>query len=128
MSASQAPEIIIAGSVDVDPEKRDAAVVAAAPLLEPTREQDGCIAYVWCADPTEKGRIWVYERWRDEPSLAAHLAGPHYRGMLATIGAHGLRGVDVAKHRVALSEPVYDDQGKPRADFFTERSPAAGKE
>ncbi len=120
MPRSEGPEIIIAGSVDVDPEKRAAAIEAAGPLLDPTREQEGCIAYVWCADPIQEGRIWVYERWQDEASLAAHLAGPHYEAMLATIGSHGLRGVDVAKHRISLSEPVYDEHGKPRADFFTE--------
>ncbi len=119
MSASGHP-IIVAGCVDVDPARREAALAAAGPLLDPTREQHGCLAYVWCADPTREGRIWVYERWEDEPSLAAHLAGPHYRAMLAALSSHGLRAVDVAKHRVSLSEPVYDPEGRPRADFFTE--------
>jgi hypothetical protein len=39
--------------------------------------------------------------------------------MLQTIAAHDIRGIYVAKYRIALSEPVYDPQGKPRADFFT---------
>ncbi len=36
------------------------------------------------------------------------------------IAAHGLKGFDVAKHRVDKNEPVYDPKGQPRADFFTE--------
>ena len=40
--------------------------------------------------------------------------------MRDTIAAHGLRGIDVVKSRIAISEPVYDPQGRPRADFFTE--------
>jgi hypothetical protein len=27
---------------------------------------------------------------------------------------------EVSKFKVALEEPVYDPEGKPRADFFTE--------
>jgi hypothetical protein len=39
--------------------------------------------------------------------------------MRDTISSFGLRGLDVCKHRITLSEPVYDPQGQPRADFFT---------
>ena len=111
--------ILIAGSVDVDPQQRESALAAACALLEPTRAQAGCLDYVWAADPATPGRIYVYERWADEPSLAAHFAGPWYRQMLAAIGRHGIRKVDVLKYRVALSEPVYDREGRPRADFFS---------
>jgi quinol monooxygenase YgiN len=75
---------------------------------------------VWCADAAEPGRVWVYERWADTPSFAAHLAGPWYSQMLAVLGRHGLRGASVAKYRVDKTEPVYDATGKPRADFFTD--------
>ena len=112
-------EIIIAGTVDVDPAQRDAALEAARPLLEPTRAQPGCIAYMWTAEPAVPGRILVYERWAGTDELAAHLAGPWYRDMFETIGRYGLRGADVAKFEVARSEPVYDPSGKPRADFFS---------
>ena len=111
--------IIIAGTVDVDPERRDEALVAGEPHMKATRAQDGCIDYVWSADALVPGRIYVFERWRDQESLEAHFAGPHYLAMRDTIGAHGLRGVDVSKYRIDLSEPVYDPSGVPRADFFT---------
>lgn len=112
--------IIVAGTVEFDPAQRDAALAAASALFAATRAQPGCLDYVWCADPSSASRVYVYERWRDTPSLAAHLAGPCYHGMLAVLGKHGLRSADVAKHRVDKSEPVYDTSGKPRADFFTD--------
>ena len=111
--------ILIAGAVDVDAERRESALAAARGLLAPTRAQAGCLDYVWAADPAVPGRIYVYERWADEASLAAHFAGTWYRQMLAAIGGHGIRKVDVLKYRVALSEPVYDPEGRPRADFFS---------
>jgi len=61
----------------------------------------------------------VFEAWADEAALSAHFAGSWYKGMLATLGAHGLRGADVAKYRSDLREPVYDPTGRPRADFFS---------
>jgi quinol monooxygenase YgiN len=111
--------IIIAGTVDVDPEQRQAALEAGCPHMQATRAQKGCVDYVWSADLLTPGRIYVYERWESEEDLRAHFEGPHYLAMRDTVAAHGLRGADVLKHRPALSEPVYDPTGVPRADFFT---------
>ena len=111
--------ILIAGTVDVGPQKRYAALEAGCPHMEATRAQKGCLDYVWSADLLVPGRIYVFERWESQEDLAAHLSGPHYLAMRDTIGAHGLRGADVSKYRIDLSEPVYDETGTPRADFFT---------
>lgn len=111
--------ILIAGTVDVDPARRDDALAAGLPHLEATRAQEGCLDYVWAADPLVPGRIHVFERWESREALAAHFAGPHYLAMRDTVAAHGIRGVAVEKYRPALAEPVYDPQGRPRADFFT---------
>lgn len=112
--------IIIAGTVDVDPARREAALEAGQPHMQATRSQAGCLDYVWSADPLVPGRIYVYERWESTETLATHLAGAHYVAMRETIAAHGIRGVDVSKFRISLTEPVYDPEGRPRADFFSE--------
>jgi len=112
--------IIVAGTVEVDPARRDAALASGCPHMEATRAQKGCLDYVWSADLLVPGRIYVFERWESQEDLAAHLSGPHYLAMRDTMAAHGLRGADVSKHRIDLSEPVYDGTGTPRADFFTE--------
>jgi hypothetical protein len=39
--------------------------------------------------------------------------------MLALLGKYGALNAEVSKFRVDLEEPVYDPEGKPRADFFT---------
>jgi len=112
--------IIVAGHVEFDPARRDIALRSASELFAATRAQRGCLDYVWCADPGSESRVYVYERWSDTASLAAHLAGPLYRGMLEVLGKGGLRSADVAKYRIDKSEPVYDPSGRPRADFFTD--------
>jgi quinol monooxygenase YgiN len=112
--------IIIAGTVDVDPEQREAALVAGCEHMKETRKLPGCLDYVWSADPLTPGRIVILERWETQDSLEVHFASPHYLAMRDTIVAHGIRGIDVSKHEIGRVEPVYDPQGRPRADFFSE--------
>jgi quinol monooxygenase YgiN len=112
--------IIIAGTVDVDPDRRDEALTASLPHQSATRAREGCLHYVWSADPLVPGRIYVYEKWASTEALAGHFESPHFTGMRDAIAAHGIRGLDVEKIRGTLSEPVYDPQGRPRADFFSE--------
>ena len=111
--------ILIAGTVEVAAHDRDKALAEAAALMSETRAQPGCIHYVWSADPTHPKRIYVFENWAGTEDLAAHLAGPFYARMLALLGRYGAENAQVSKFRVDLEEPVYDDQGTPRADFFT---------
>jgi quinol monooxygenase YgiN len=65
------------------------------------------------------GRICVFEEWTDEAALRDHLAAAPYKNMLAHLGGIGIKGAVTKKYRVDHSEPVYDPQGRPRADFFT---------
>ncbi len=111
--------ILIAGTIDVDPERRAEALEAAIPHMVGTRSQKGCVAYIWTGDPLIEGRIMVYEHWETEADLASHFKNEHYLNMRNTIAGFGLRGVDVSKFRVDHREPVYDPSGVPRADFFT---------
>lgn len=111
--------IIIAGTVEIAPENRAAALEAGRELEAATRKQPGCLDYVWTVDGLSDSTIYVYERWADEAALAAHFAGPNYNGMRAVLGSFGLRGANVAKFRVDHTEPVYDATGTPRPDFFT---------
>jgi quinol monooxygenase YgiN len=111
--------IIISGTVDLDPERIDAALVAVRPLIEGALTEPGCLDYDWCPDPRHPGRLRVFERWQDEESLAAHFDNRWYLEMRQALAGFGLRGAETAKYRVDLSEPVYDQTMTPRADFFT---------
>ena len=111
--------ILIAGTVEIAAGKRETALAEAAGLMAETRSQPGCNHYVWSADPTSTTRVYVYENWDTTENLAAHLAGTYYARMLALLGKYGVTDAVVSKFRIALEEPVYDPEGKPRADFFT---------
>lgn len=111
--------VIINGSLHIGADDREKALAETAELVSETRKQPGCRHYVWSADPTSDTRVYVYENWDSVDDLAAHLAGPYYANMLAALGRYGAYDVEVSKFRIDLEEPVYDPEGRPRADFFT---------
>lgn len=111
--------IIISGNIDLDPARMDAALHKAVPLIEGALDEPGCLDYDWCPNPMVPGRVRVFERWTDEASLASHFQSRWYREMGALLVEAGMGAVDVLKYRADISEPVYDDSGTPRADFFT---------
>lgn len=111
--------IVIAGAVDVAPENRERALKDARPLIEQALAEQGCIEYSWTADVSMPGRIRVFEEWESQPDLAVHLAGQPYRSMLAHLQGVGIVNAVPRKYRVDPCEPVYDPDGRPRADFFT---------
>ena len=82
--------IIIAGTIDLDASRREAALEESRDLVAETRGQVGCEHYVWAPDLCVPGRIYVYEAWQDEAALAAHFEGPYYKAMLALIGRFGV--------------------------------------
>lgn len=112
-------KVIIAGTVDVAPEMRDVAIRDARPLIDEALAEPGCVTYEWTFDPFDPGRIHVFEEWESEGTLAVHLRAPSYLNMLAHLGSAGIRGARTRKYRVDLEEPVYDESGRPRGDFFT---------
>lgn len=111
--------ILIAGTLDFDPAKVERMLVDAAPLIEAGRAEPGCVAYDWALDPNHPGRVLVFEHWVDEAALANHFASAPYKEMGAHLNATGIVGFAVSKFRTDLEEPVYDESGTPRADFFT---------
>ncbi len=111
--------VLISGEIDLAPELRDQALREAAPFIDAALAEKGCVHYAWTADLNRPGRVNVFEEWESGEDLAAHLAGEPYRNMLGHLQGVGVKNAVTRKHRVNLSEPVYDPQGRPRADFFT---------
>lgn len=114
--------IVIAGQIDVAPEKRDAVLRDARALIDAALAEKGCVAYAWTADVLTPGRIRVFEEWESQADLAAHFEGQPYRGMLAHLQGVGILNAVTQKYRTDIVEPVYGPEGRPRADFFTAKA------
>ena len=113
-------EILVVGTIEVDLAQRAALLEGIAPHVRRTREDEpGCLEYAFCADTLAPDRLVVLERRADEASLAAHFDHPNMAAVKAELHRNGSGASSVRKLRVGLAEPVRDDQGRYRADFFT---------
>ena len=113
--------IIVAGYLEyADRQSRDAIVAGSIELQRATRaEEPGCEAYSFSADPIRETRVRVYELWADEESLARHFRHPYFGRMREVFHRFTRIGGEVKKYRCDHSEPVSDETGAHRADFFT---------
>ena len=69
--------IIVAGSVRVDPAKREAAKAIMERVITASRGEDGCIDYSYGVDVLDPGLVRVFEVWRDREALQRHFQTPH---------------------------------------------------
>ncbi|NLR73206.1 antibiotic biosynthesis monooxygenase [Novosphingobium sp. ERN07] len=117
--------ILITAVMDLDPEAADRILRDSRPLIEASLAEPGCEAYSWALDPLTPGRVHVFERWTDEAALAHHFSLPNYTEMRSQLRSAGPVVSTSRKYLVAHDEPVYDETGTPRADFFTQPTAAA---
>jgi len=111
--------IVISGFIKVLVEKRGQLLLDVRQYIDASRLEPGCVSYRWSADLSEPGIIYVFEQWSDEASLLNHFQCGPYKDTLKIFEAIGILETDVSKYRVDLIEPVYDQTGTPRADFYT---------
>ncbi|TAL01189.1 MAG: antibiotic biosynthesis monooxygenase [Rhodospirillaceae bacterium] len=110
--------VLISAVMDLDPAHARRILEEARPLIEAALAEPGCEAYSWALDPFTPGRVHVFERWLDEESLAGHFQLPAYTEMRVQLRSAGPIKSTSRKYRVDRDEPVYDETGSPRADFF----------
>jgi quinol monooxygenase YgiN len=69
--------IVVAGSLRVEPERRDAYLAGCEEVVASARAARGCLDFALSADLLEPGRINVFERWESTDALARFRgAGP----------------------------------------------------
>lgn len=68
---------IVAGWIDMETGTRQEFLDAVSTMVEATRAESGCQAYVFSPDPTLENRIRLYELWEDQAALDAHLGSDH---------------------------------------------------
>ncbi|MGW3895781.1 putative quinol monooxygenase [Micromonospora profundi] len=80
--------LIIAGSLQVEPDARDSYLAGCAQVIAQARATPGCLDFLLAADPLEPGRIHVYERWESPEQLEAFRdSGPSEEQTVAILDA-----------------------------------------
>lgn len=98
--------LIIAGTVRVPPHNLEAFRPHILAMLTATRAEDGCLEYAYAEDVAEPGLIRVFEVWRDQPALDAHLQAAHLTAWRAAWPAFGVSDRRLFAYEVASEREI----------------------
>jgi len=99
--------IIIAGKISLDPAKQGEATEAAIEMMHATRAEEGNVEYAFTWDLVEEGVMRVIEQWESQEALDAHFKVPHMATFTGKLGGCGMTGMEVTKHEISKSGPVF---------------------
>jgi quinol monooxygenase YgiN len=97
--------VIVQGVFSFDPNERDRFVETSAETMRSSRQEEGCLEYVFAADPLDPERVVLSERWESMDHLQQHLA----QQTNAPRGADARpvpRSVEITLYEVATSRPL----------------------
>lgn len=69
--------IVIAGTIPINPDRRDEAIQVAMKMAEASQQEEGCNAYQFYADFADPNTFLIFEEWASEAALQAHFQTPH---------------------------------------------------
>lgn len=92
--------LIVAGTILIDPAKREAGEIAFEKMRRATLQEAGCLEYQAYLDRADSGTFFMFEKWQDQAALDAHFASPHMAEFGTALGGLGVRGMEVRKYTV----------------------------
>jgi quinol monooxygenase YgiN len=98
--------LIVAGNITVDPADVDRLRQAAADMMAATRQEKGCIEYVFSVSMADPGTVQIYEIWETGDDLEAHFKAPHMATFQAALADLTITGRDLHRYEIASSQPM----------------------
>lgn len=98
------PMLIIAGTIRFNPTKTDEARALVDKVVTATRAEDGNLDYSFAIDVLDPGLVRVFEAWRDQAAIDAHMASPHLAEFLGAVSS--LDVTDVHLDSYEAGEPT----------------------
>jgi len=98
--------LVLAGSVRIDPAKRNDVVEATIEVMQETRKQPGCISFVFSADLEDPGVLHVFQEWETAEALNRHLTAPRVEAVRLRLGSLGVREIAVQRYSVQSVGPI----------------------
>lgn len=65
--------LIVAGWIDVEERDREAFLASRLEAMVATRDETGCLEYVFSPDPINPQRVRLFEQWESRADLDVHL-------------------------------------------------------
>jgi len=98
--------LVIAGSLLIDPTKRELAIAAAKEMMAATRKEPGCRAYSFSFDLDDPARVHLFEHWDSQSALDAHFQTPHMARFNKAVAGLGVREASFQKYEVSRVAPL----------------------
>lgn len=98
--------VVIAGTFRVPPPNLAAFRPHMQKMLAASRAEDGCLVYSYAEDVAEPGLIRVFEAWRDQTVLDAHIQAPHMAEWRAAWPAAGAGERSLTLYEVAAERAL----------------------
>jgi len=99
--------LVIAGTIRIDPAKREEAVAAARVIMEKTHQEEGNLAYAFSTDLEDEGVLHIFEKWQSQEALDFHFETPHMAEFQAAAGGFGLHDMNLEKYEIASVGSVF---------------------
>jgi quinol monooxygenase YgiN len=71
--------LIVIAKFRTKPECRQKMIEMSGGMLEPSRNEEGCIIYEFLQDPLDPDSFTFYEKWRSRDDLDLHFEMPHFK-------------------------------------------------
>jgi quinol monooxygenase YgiN len=98
--------LIVAGTVRAPRENIERLRPHMLEMMTKTRGEDGCLAYGYAEDVAEPGLIHVFEQWRDQGALDAHLQTPHMAAWRAVFPEFQVSDRNLKVYDVMAERPI----------------------
>ena len=88
--------VIVAGSVEVPPNRMDDAIALSVEHVRRSRIEPGCLFHAVFQDVEDANRLFFFERWADRKALEAHFKVPEARAFAQSLASLSLSTPEIA--------------------------------
>lgn len=78
--------ITLIAHIPVKPGTEEQAEALIRSLIGPTRQEPGCLEYLFHRSTTDATQFMAYERWRSQADLDSHFKEPHLQKFIEGMG------------------------------------------
>jgi quinol monooxygenase YgiN len=98
--------LIIAGTITVNPDEREAFLTSRRGTVAKARAQQGCIEYAFSADAVDPACVRLFERWETEEDVDAWLRTHRAEPDDPEHPKVPVKAMHFLRHQISSTEPV----------------------
>jgi quinol monooxygenase YgiN len=98
--------LLIAGTIRIDPTRRDELIQTAIEVARELRKQVGCTEVAISADLEDRGLLHLLQKWESQAALTANISSPRIFAIRNQVGKLGIREMALLKYDVASVGPL----------------------